>query len=284
MNNENNNNNNQNNNYVTPEKIDLSKVQIDKSNENALNRERDNIISASIQANEAIDETKAKNVNNTIKIKKKNPVVSLLIGLIFIGIAIFLAYVGFRLLQNYIKYDDAKHTTTTTTTQKVNYFANYIYNENKLRKFQNDSIILILFPNLLTSGSRYIYVQKGENGLLLEEEGTYTISDRLLVLSSEAYTQKTFNIDESSLINADIVLNMADQEYKYYLNKTDASESVLLVNATLNANFAYTYDLNSHGFLEYTETMSDISLSNGAVYAKSGQNLIYNGFTFTYME
>ena len=142
-----NDNNNQNKNYVTPEKVDLTKVEINQENKGALNRERDNIISTSIQANEAIDEKSAAVVNNTIKVKKRNPFVSLLIGLFFISIAGILAYFGFRLLEDYIKKDDAKYTTTTTTTKKVNFFENYTYDETKLRKYQNENSILILFPN-----------------------------------------------------------------------------------------------------------------------------------------
>ena len=114
-----NDNNSQNKNYVTPEKVDLTKVEVNQENKGALNRERDNIISASIQANEAIDEKSAAVVNNTIKVKKRNPFISLLIGLFFISIAGVLAYFGFRLLEDYIKKDDAKYTTTTTTTKTI---------------------------------------------------------------------------------------------------------------------------------------------------------------------
>lgn len=282
MNNEN--NNNQNNNYVTPEKVDLNKVVVDKSNEGALNRERDNIISASIQANDAIDEKMAKDVNNTIKVKKKNPLISLLIGVFFVGIACVLAYMGFRLLQGYIKYDDNKHTTTTTTTQKVNYFANYTYDSNKLRKFQNDNSILILLPTMLTNLSRYIYIENGVDGLLKEEEGTYNIKDGTIILVSDNSTQKIYNIEENNLKGGDIILNMYDQEYKYYINKTSNIDGILIVNANQDKKFAYIYDVNTHKFADYTESSANITLSTGEIYTKSGFNLVYNDITFVYAE
>ena len=50
-----NNQDNRENNIVNPELVDLNKIQVDKQ-DNMLNRERSNIVSASIQANNAIDE------------------------------------------------------------------------------------------------------------------------------------------------------------------------------------------------------------------------------------
>lgn len=282
MNNEN--NNNQNNNYVTPEKVDLTNVNVENNNNGTLNRERDNIVSATIQANASIDETSAKTVNNTIKVKKKNPALSLLVGVLFIAVACILAYFGYRLLEGYIKYDDAKHTTTTTTTKKVNYFANYTYDLTKLRKFQNATSILILMPELKNGILRYIYTEKDGNNIITEEEGTYNITDKTIYLTSDSFTEKTLTIEESSLRNNEIKFSMYDQEYKYYVNKTDGIEGLLIVNATLNETFAYLYDNNIHEFSNYTETSTDITLNNGHVFVKSGTDLLINNITYSYVE
>lgn len=284
MNNENNNNNNQNNNYVKPQNVDLSNVNIDKSNENALNRERDNIIKASVQVNNSVNETQAKIVNNTIKVKKRNPIVSFLIGAFFITIAGVLAYFGFRLLRTYITYDDAKHTTTTTTTQKVNYFANYTYDTTKLRRFQNDSSILFIMPSGTSSKARYIYVEYSSDGSLKEESGTYNIKDRTITLVSDNATQKIYDIESSNLKSGDTYLNMSDQEYKYYSNKSGDTESILIVNASVNKTFAYFYDTNNNIFTNFKETTSSIDLENGMLFTKSGNDLIYNGLTYNYIQ
>ena len=88
-----NNQDNRENNIVNPELVDLNKVQVNNQ-DNMLNRERSNIVSASIQANNAIDEKKALDVNNEIKLKKVNPIVKILViifAFILAGIGIFYA-------------------------------------------------------------------------------------------------------------------------------------------------------------------------------------------------
>ena len=271
-----NDNNNQNKNYVTPEKVDLTKVEINQENKGALNRERDNIISASIQANQAIDEKSAAVVNNTIKVKKRNPFVSLLIGLFFISIAGILAYFGFRLLEDYIKKDDAKYTTTTTTTKEVNFFENYTYDETKLRKYQNENSILILFPKMAFNNYRYIYTEKDESGVIKYEEGTYNIQNKTIKLVSSEATSNTFNIGESSLEYGEQQLSMYDQELKYYIKQNQEIESILIINGTVDNSFAYYYELDNHFFSEFTESLTDITLNNGVIFNKSGNTLNYN--------
>lgn len=279
-----NNNDNQNKNYVIPDKVDLSKVTVDKSNDGSLNRERDNIISASIQANQAIDEKRAKDVNNTIKVKKKNPIISLLVGLFFICLAGILTFFCFKLIKNYIKRDDAKHTTTTTTTEKVNYFQKYAYDFGKMRKFQNDNTILILFPLLASNEYHYIYASKDVSGILKTEEGTYNIQDKQIALIKSDGTENIFYIGESNLSYGETSLSMYDQEFKYYINENEERNSLLVLNANVNASFAYYYDSSNNTFAEFTETQNDISLSNGYIFTKTGTTLEFNGLVYRYVE
>lgn len=278
----NNENNNQSKNYVTPEKVDLSNVPVNNTNNNMLNRERDNIIIAATQANNAIDEELAKDVNNSIKIKKRNPFISFLIGAFFIGVAGALAFVGYRLLNDYITKDDAKYTTTTTTTKKVNNFELYLFDKTKLRKFQNSDKILILLPTLTLNDNRYIFVSISKEGILKREEGTYNIQNNVISLISTEPTETNINITEDSLNYEDMSLNMYDQEVKYYEKKSEEIESILIMNGTADNSFAYLYELGNHAFYDFTESADEIALSNGQIFKKEGININSDGMIYTY--
>ena len=139
-----NNQDNRENNIVNPELVDLNKVQVDKQ-DNMLNRERSNIVSASIQANNAIDEKKALDVNNEIKIKKVNPIVKILViifAFIFAGIGI---YYAMKLVNKIMTYDDPVTTTTTKViTTPISKIANYTTNTNIIRKYQSQNHIFLI--------------------------------------------------------------------------------------------------------------------------------------------
>lgn len=274
-----NNQNKPNNNYVIPTKVDLDKVNVNNQ-DNALNRERDNIISASIQANQAINEKQAKTVNNTIKLKKRNPFVSLLIGVFFIGIAGALTYGVYLLTSNYLKKEEEKYTTTTTTTARVNYFQNYITNFKTLRKFQNENTILLLLPDLAGGLKRYIMVNTSENGIISETYGTYNIVNGELSLVGQDNTYKSLTVGESSLESATLNLDMYDQEIKYYVVNNPEIEQMLIINGTLANEFACLVNNEVFSFFKYTETYDAITLDNGQVFTKQGNSVINNEVVF----
>lgn len=274
-----NNQNKPNNNYVIPTKVDLDKVNVNNQ-DNALNRERDNIISASIQANQAINEKQAKTVNNTIKLKKRNPLVSLLIGVFFIGIAGALTYGVYLLTSNYLKKEEEKYTTTTTTTARVNYFQNYITNFKTLRKFQNENTILLLLPDLAGGLKRYIMVNTSENGIISETYGTYNIVNGELSLVGQDNTYKSLTVGESSLESATFNLDMYDQEIKYYVVNNPEIEQMLIINGTLANEFACLVNNEVFSFFKYTETYDAITLDNGQVFTKQGNSVINNEVVF----
>lgn len=274
-----NNQNKPNNNYVIPTKVDLDKVNVNNQ-DNALNRERDNIISASIQANQAINEKQAKTVNNTIKLKKRNPLVSLLIGVFFIGIAGALTYGVYLLTSNYLKKEEEKYTTTTTTTARVNYFQNYITNFKTLRKFQNENTILLLLPDLAGGLKRYIMVNTSENGIISETYGTYNIVNGELSLVGQDNTYKSLTVGESSLESATLNLDMYDQEIKYYVVNNPEIEQMLIINGTLANEFACLVNNEVFSFYKYTETYDAITLDNGQVFTKQGNSVINNEVVF----
>ena len=280
----NDNQNNEKNNYVIPESVDLSKVNVDTKEDNSLNRERDNIISASIQANQSINEESAIKVNDSIKVEKRNPIVSLFIGILLIGFAAFLAFLGYKLLSEYIKKDDTKYTTTTTTTHEVNHFYEYISNFSILRKFQNDNNILILLPRMSSNIDRYIYFSISSNGIINKEEGTYNIKNEVIGLASTLDDYKTFILSDKALVADGVILNMYDQEVKYYRSNSDTTTKLLIINGTSLNEIAYYYEDDNYGFHNYIETGQSITLDNGQVFTKTENDIINNGETFKYVN
>lgn len=277
--NENNNNNNNNNNYVMPEKVDLSKVNVNQNNNNMLNRERDNIVSATIQANQAINQNQASSVNNAIKVQKRNPIVNFLIVLVlFIG-AGYLAYLGYRLTSKYIEADDAKHSTTSSTTTKANPFPTYVYKRDIARKFQNDTMTLILVPVTHDFSYRYILFTKNDEGIINKEEGTYDLKNNTLGLNSTDGNYRLFIVDDHNLSCDGVALEMYDSEMKYYKYQDDNSTIILLLNGAIKYELAYYYNNGVFSLYNYTEDASSITLENGEVFTKSGFTVINNGYT-----
>lgn len=277
--NNNNNQNNNNNNYVTPEKVDLSKVTVNQ-NDNMLNRERDNIVSATIQANQAINTNQARDVNNAIKVKKHNPIISFIIVITLFALAGFLSYLGYRLISKYITTSDAKYTTTTTTTTKANPFPKYVYNREIARKFQNDNMVLILAPTQKDFSYRYILFTKNDAGIIHKEEGAYDLKNSSLGLNSTDGNYRLFTVNDNYLFCDGIELEMADTEMKYYQYQDDASSKLLLINGAIKYELAYYYDGGVHGLHSYTEDATSITLDNGMVFSKQGFTVENNGFTF----
>lgn len=274
--------NNKQNNYVTPEQVDLSKVEVDQTNKGALNRERDNIISATIQANNAINERDAKVVNNAIKVKKRNPIVTFLIGLIAVALAGGGAYLGYKLMDDYLKSEENKTTTTTTTTQAINHVAVYTNNRNKVRKYQNDDTILILTPKISGLLDTYIYLKKNNDGIISQELGSYNISDEVIELIGNNGEHHVYVISNKGLVTDGVILSMYDSEMKYYTYTNETTAELLVLNATLNSEVAYYVSTNGvNGLFKFTETNDAISLENGKVFTKNGMNIEANGLTLT---
>lgn len=276
----NNNNDNKENNYVIPEQVDLTKVNVDQTNKGALNRERDNIISATIQANDAINEKQAKVVNNSIKVKKRNPFITFLVGLIAISLASVGAYLGFKLMDNYLKNEENKTTTTTTTTQAVNHVALYTSNRNKVRKYQNEDTILLLTPKMSGLVDTFIYLKKGTGGIISQELGTYNINEDTIDLLGNNGKKYVYNVTREGLISSEETLNMYDSEMKYYTYRNETTTELLILNATLNNEIAYYVSTSgNNGLFTFTETDNAITLDNGTVFTKNGMNIQVNGLT-----
>lgn len=279
-----NNNNNNNNNYVEPKSVDLNNANLNEASD-ILNRERTNIVSATLQANSAINTEEAKVVNNTIKVKKKNPLINALIILTSLVIGGVLIFFAIKYSKEFI--DSGEKKTTTTTTTRLNMHTrvfNYLSDLTKVRKFETSSRILFLLPekfDLVNNSLYYFSIEKNENSIIKESYGTYTIVDEALVLD----TNEKFAITEGGISYNDIILNIYDDEYKYYYSKSDEYNSLLLINGTLRCETSLylTSDPISTNIVmsSYQEDQNAIILNNGMVFNKVDKSLVNNNNSLT---
>lgn len=275
MNNENNNSNN----YVAPKSVDLNNADLSKASD-ILNRERTNIVSATLQANSAINVEDAKVVNNAIKVKKKNPLINALIVIISLIVGGALIFFVLKYSKEFI--DKGEEPTTTTTTTRLNMHTkvlNYLTDLSKVRKFETSSRILFLLPgnfDLVNNSLYYFSIDKNEASVINQTYGTYTIVDEALVLDNN----ERFEITEGGISQNDIILNIYDDEYKYYYSKNEGYNSLLLINGTLKCETSLylTSDTISTNIImsSYQETQDSIILSNGTVFSKQDKVIVDN--------
>ncbi len=275
MNNENNNSNN----YVAPKSVDLNNADLREASD-ILNRERTNIVSATLQANSAINAEDAKVVNNAIKVKKKNPLINALIVIISLIVGGALIFFALKYSKEFI--DKGEEPTTTTTTTRLNMHTkvlNYLTDLSKVRKFETSSRILFLLPgnfDLVNNSLYYFSIDKNEASVINQTYGTYTIVDEALVLDNN----ERFEITEGGISQNDIILNIYDDEYKYYYSKNEGYNSLLLINGTLKCETSLylTSDTISTNIIMsgYQETQDSIILSNGTVFSKQDKVIVDN--------
>lgn len=275
MNNENNNSNN----YVAPKSVDLNNADLREASD-ILNRERTNIVSATLQANSAINVEDAKVVNNAIKVKKKNPLINALIVIISLIVGGALIFFVLKYSKEFI--DKGEEPTTTTTTTRLNMHTkvlNYLTDLSKVRKFETSSRILFLLPenfDLVNNSLYYFSIDKNESSVINQTYGTYTIVDEALVLDNN----ERFEITEGGISQNDIILNIYDDEYKYYYSKNEGYNSLLLINGTLKCETSLylTSDTISTNIImsSYQETQDSIILSNGTVFSKQDKVIVDN--------
>lgn len=285
-----NNNQNNNDNIVKPTQVNLNNVNVDQSQDNFLNRERENIVSATIQANEAIDKDSAKTVNNEIKIKKNNPFVTALFVVIGLAVATVLSIGAITFIKSAENYGtDTNTTTTTTTISKLQSQLNYLNNYNLVRKYQNAEYVLLLSPgsyDIVSNQNFYMLIQLGKTELV-PEYGTYTINGNMVELTgTNVKSKKQLNVSETGLVLNNYVLEKKDTEMKSYGYKDTTSAGVLIINGTPgNENALYIYsDTNtSYKAVKFTEDGTSITIEDGTVFTKDGINVVNNGHTYNYI-
>lgn len=281
------NNNNQNNNYVNPEKVDLNKVNLNEASD-ILNRERTNIISATLQANNSINESEVKTVNNAIKVKKKNPFINALIILLCLVIGGALVFLLTKYSIKYINGEKTSTTTTTTIETLHSRVSAYLNNMESVRKFENSERIILLLPSnydLVNNNNYYLSINRDSNSILNEEYGTYSINDDVLIFTE---SQEKFVITEGGISSGNSILNIFDSEYKYYYFNDGQSANLLLINGTLKAETSLYLTSNNSltnvSISRYVETLENITLNSGEVFIKSEFNASINDLTLTLAE
>lgn len=274
MNNQNNGNvnnmNNLNNNVVQPQADTM------------LNRERDNIVAATIDANAAIDEKKALDVNNQIKNKKVNKFVIFLAVLFAIIVIVVAGYGIVKLTNKAMTYGDEPTTTSTTTKQsEESKFLGYLNDETKIRKFQGDNYILVLCPSGidLTSANRkyYILLNTSTNGLLNAKYGSYTLNEGVLKLDNQETP-----IGDNGITYNNESLKIYDTEMKYYQYKDNTRSYLLFINGTLKNEQYFFVDSSTTTNVKlgtYKETLDSITLNDNTVFAKVNNDVTYNNYT-----
>ena len=287
----NNNNQNNNDNIVTPTQVNLNNVQVDQNQDNFLNRERENIVSATIQANQAIDKTQAKEVNNEFKIKKNNSLVATLIIGIGLIVAVVLGLGVVKLMKQAENYGTQDQTTTKLTAfeQSMQYLTNY----SKVRKYQNTSYVLMLSPesfDMVANKKYYMLLTTGDRALVRTPEiGTYEIVDKTVTLTNtQTNTVRTLNLVDGGLIMDNYVLEKKDTEMKSYVYQNTNESAILMINGTLyneQALFISTNSLNTtFSYYKFTEDKDTITLENGTVFTKEGMNIVKDGKTYNYIQ
>lgn len=267
------------NNYVAPKSVDLNNADLSEASD-ILNRERTNIVSATLQANSAINAEDAKVVNNAIKVKKKNPLINALIVIISLIVGGALIFFVLKYSKEFI--DKGEEPTTTTTTTRLNMHTkvlNYLTDLSKVRKFETSSRILFLLPgnfDLVNNSLYYFSIDKNEASVINQTYGTYTIVDEALVLDNN----ERFEITEGGISQNDIILNIYDDEYKYYYSKNEGYNSLLLINGTLKCETSLylTSDTISTNIIMsgFQENQDSIILSNGTVFSKQDKVIVDN--------
>ncbi len=229
-------------NVVAPTELNTRVVQINthSNKETILGRERANIVNATLQANNQLDEKKAQQINNKYNIEEKTQMQKFLTGVaifMVIAVALILLFRGIKLLGDTAKELTATTTTTTTTQSVANRILTYTTNNTIIRKFTDSARVLILLPHGLCTDQQskglYIYTtQTNEN--LYVTKGTYRALGGKLQLVSDNNELITFVIGDDGLQSEDVLLKMNSNEIKYYSRDGE----VFVVNGTANRNFA----------------------------------------------
>lgn len=261
----NNDNNNENNNIVKPTLVDLNAVHIENT-DNLLSRERDNIVSASIQANQAIDKNMATEVNNQIHINNSMTTKKKFVIIFSILILVIGAVLCFFLFKDLLKPEE-KEIKTTTTVSASTEFKNKLFESTKVRRFENDSYVFFILSDQY---NKYILLDKNKS---LYDVGVITLSDSSISLLSNNNYVYDISFNDTSILLNNTKLSYNDSEFKYYRSDNE----LLLINATPDMEKAFYFtslgECKEDTFIEMT---SEIILSSGEVFAKNGDNLLHN--------
>ena len=227
-------------NVVQPTQLNTNVVHV-KTKDTILGRERSNIVNATIQANQNIDEKQAQRINNKYQVaEEKTQMQKFLIG---VG-AVMAVLVGLILIFKLIKFvgdstvaPEDKTTTVETTTALSPYqrAVGYANSTGKIRRYSSSNQVLFLLQYGKFTGDSnsgvFILANISQDNVAINK-GTYNIVTNTIQLK-ENNTVFRYNVVDDGLSSGNAILNIDDNEYKIYAN----DKEMLIVNGTMDHNF-----------------------------------------------
>lgn len=233
-----------------------------------LDQEREDIQKATIEANESINEEEVKNVNNKIKVKKKNIFFRIIVVVMCLIIASLLTYYGVHFIKNEMEKDN---NTTQTTTKVLNHVKTYIDNVNKVRRFKNDEQIIFLLP--MAYNNRAIVMNISDKELINSYYGTYNILSDSVEINIDNSNNK-YELTKNGIKDTNELL-MDDSEYKYYIYN---NEELILIDAYTNNSYLIESGKDIISY-KYEEKENEIVIGDKS-YNKVNDNLVINNKTY----
>lgn len=281
------NNNEEKNNVVSPTSVDLSQINI-SDNDTMLGRERENIVKATIEANDAIDEKKAIKVNDSIKEKKMNPLLRAVIVILLLTLTCAIAYFAIAFVKSVGKDGNEDIPTTTTKRSELAKIQDYINDFSRMRKFQDDNTIILLSPksfDLVNGLNYYLLINYTEEGIKDTSYGTYSVDEENVKLTATNSPEVSYKITDKGISLNGAILNIMDSEMKYYEYKSKNETKLLIINGTLKSEYAMYIESNLNDTkvitTPYVETMESITLNTGLVFKKVNNKLKYGSSELT---
>ena len=234
-------NNNQQNNYVIPTQVNTNTNPMPQQ-DNMLNRERANIVNATVMANENIDQKKSTEVNNRYNIKEKSLIQKFLTYVLLVMIVLvfmILAFKGLKKVGDQVMAEEETTTTVTTTQSAREHTFDYIDNMTSLRKFvgkvSNDLYyVLLLLPNGVEvhspSTHHFVLVTiKDGKTITSVQDGTYRMVSGNLELITSDKRSLVYEIGDKCLMSGENKLLIDDDQMKMYeYNGSNEGKSLIV--------------------------------------------------------
>ena len=254
--------------YVTPTPVDTN--QQVNAGDTMLGRERNNIIVATNQVNNSINEDQIKETNNKIKYKK----IPLLVKFVSVVLSLLLIFfISFYVIKYSKKFIEAgEETTTTTTTISALTKSQDYWNKDIVRKYEGNNKIYLFLPQSI---GPYVYEIAYDNtGVTSTALGTY-IEDTINLTMDDSYL---FQVSPNGLTIDNEEYRIQSGELKYYVGDNN---EILIINATPNVlqGIYVTNGSTLEGaYMEYDDRITLTSAQgNEYVFTKIANGITYNG-------
>jgi len=276
-------------NVVQPTQLNTNVVHV-KTGDTILGRERSNIVNATIQANQNIDEKQALRINNKYQVaEEKTQMQKFLIGT---G-AVMAVLVGLILIFKVIKFigdtavpPESKTTTVeaTTTLSPLQRSMAYANSTNRIRRYSSQNQILFL----LQAGK---FTDDDKNGVFILADisqdnvsihkGTYNVVTSTIQLNENKVIYK-YSVVDAGVSTGNNTLRIDDNEYKVYAN----DKEMLIVNGTMDHNFGFyineSIDNNNTIYGNSVETRDYIKVGTATFNKTDEGNVRYGNSLLSY--